>query len=377
MFDNIMLLLENPLALTNLVLAGLMVGALFAMVAYGMALVWGVMNIINICQGEFVILGGFVAFYFGQAGVSPLFAVPVAAVILYFVGGGFAETPVARFFFGSRARGWLTTVLFWAIGIVGYIVVGRGLTSLGSQGEEVPIVLRGLEIVLNGFFYAAPVLLILGGGFYQIVISRIVDRDLFTSILATFGISIMLQQIMNQALSADVEVARHGLGSWSIDENGILLVEQVKFVALVAALAIGAVLIVYMRKSRSGQAIRATAQNARAARIMGIDTSKVYARTYALNAALCGAAGALVAMIWAIHPYGGLAYTVRGFMVVIFAGLGNLFGVVVAGLGLGAMENVAGFVLGLEFQLAFVFGLLVVVLMVRSFRLRFKRQTLR
>ena len=65
----------------------------------------------------------------------------------------------------------------------------------------------------------------------------------------------------------------------------------------------------FLARSRLGQAIRATAQNARAARILGIDTDRVYATTYALNAAICGAAGALVAMIWVIQPYLGLIYT--------------------------------------------------------------------
>ena len=117
-----------------------------------------------------------------------------------------------------------------------------------------------------------------------------------------------------------------------------------------------------MRRSRLGQAIRATAQNARAARILGIDTDRVYAMTYALNAAICGAAGALVAMTWVIQPFGGLIYTVRSFMIVVVAGLGNLAGVIAAALGLGMAEQFVGFMLGAQFQVAFVFGLLVVIL---------------
>lgn len=131
-----------------------------------------------------------------------------------------------------------------------------------------------------------------------------------------------------------------------------------------------------MRKSRLGQAIRATAQNARAARILGVDTGRVYAMTYALNAAICGAAGALVAMIWVISPFGGLIYTVRSFMIVVLAGLGNLAGVVVAALGLGAAEQFVGFILGAQFQIAFIFLALVVILVLRSWRLRAQRRYL-
>ena len=79
MLENLVLLLDNPVALLDLLLNGLLIGAIFALIAYGMALVWGVMNIINIAQGEFVILGGFVAFYFSEWGIAPLLAVPAAA----------------------------------------------------------------------------------------------------------------------------------------------------------------------------------------------------------------------------------------------------------------------------------------------------------
>ena len=82
-----------------------------------------------------------------------------------------------------------------------------------------------------------------------------------------------------------------------------------------------------MKKSKLGRAIRATAQNARAAKILGVDTEKVYAATFGINAALCGVAGALIAITFTIHPYMGLPYTIRSFMIVIIAGLGNLPGV--------------------------------------------------
>jgi branched-chain amino acid transport system permease protein len=151
---------------------------------------------------------------------------------------------------------------------------------------------------------------------------------------------------------------------------------QIKVVSFAIALVLGVCLGVFMKKTRLGQTIRATAQNARAARILGIDTDKVYCTTFALNAAICGACGALVLMTWVIQPFMGLAYTIRSFMIVIVAGIGNVAGVVLAGLGLGAAENFAGFVLGAEFQAAFIFSLLVVILVWRNFTLRLKRRYL-
>jgi len=134
--------------------------------------------------------------------------------------------------------------------------------------------------------------------------------------------------------------------------------------------------VLFMRYARLGQAIRATAQNPRAARILGIDTDRIYAMTYALNAAICGAAGALVVMIWVIQPFGGLIYTVRAFTIVILAGLGNLVGVILAALGLGVGEQFVGFLLGAQFQIAFVFLALVAVLVLRSWLLGRRRRYL-
>ncbi|MBT5244348.1 MAG: branched-chain amino acid ABC transporter permease [Rhodospirillaceae bacterium] len=294
-----LLFLAPPLSV-QLIVNGMMIGALFALAAFGMALVWGVMNVINIAQGEFVVLGGYVAVMMAQSGIHPFFAIFVAPVVLYGVG--------------------------WA--------------------------------------------------FYQTIIKRVVDKDLFTSLLATFGISILVQQLMNQIFGADIRRAPHGFGTWGFFDN-LVTIEQVKLLAALAALALGGVMVLFLKKSRLGQAIRATAQNARAARIMGIDTDKVYAATYGLNAAICGAAGAMVAMIWVVEPYIGLVYTIRAFMIAIIAGLGNLSGVVLAGLGLGVAENFAGFIMGAEYQIAFVFSLLVVILVGRSILLGRKREYLK
>ncbi len=298
--QNLQLLLQAPVFNVQLLLDGMFIGAIFALAAIGMALVWGVMNIINVAQGEFVMLGGFVTLMLVEAGFHPLLGIPAAAVALF--------------------------VLGWLL--------------------------------------------------YRLVIWRIVDGDMFISLLATFGISIMMQQLMNEIFGADVRTVESGLGVWFLFD-GMVTVTQVKVAAFVLSIVIGLLLWLFLKNARLGQAIRATAQNARAARILGVDTDRVYAVTYAINAALCGAAGALVVMAWSIHPYMGLPYTLRSFMIVILAGLGNLVGVITAGLGLGVAEQYAGFLLGAEFQLAFVFLLLVAVLVARQIALARKRQYLK
>ena len=297
---NLDLLLQVPVLNLQLLIDGILIGAIFALAAYGMALVWGVMNIINIVQGEYVVLGGFVALYLAKTGVPVFLGIPAAFICLF---------------------------------VIGYLL-------------------------------------------YKAVIFRVVDKDLFTSLLATFGLSILLQQLMNEVFGADVRILDSGLSSWATF-GGLVTISQIKVIALLVTVLIAIGLTLFMRRSRMGQAIRATAQNARAARILGIDTDKVYATTYGLNAALCGAAGSLVVMALTIHPFQGLTYTVRSFTIVVVAGLGNLPGVIAAAFGLGAAEQYAGFVAGAQFQVAFVFIVLVAILVYRNFSLRRHRKYLR
>jgi len=131
-----------------------------------------------------------------------------------------------------------------------------------------------------------------------------------------------------------------------------------------------------MKRSRMGQAIRATAQDARAARVMGVDTEKVYAFTFSLNSAICGVAGVLISMIWVLQPFYGIAYSVRAFVIVTAAGLGNLPGVIIMALGLGSIEQFTGFILGAQFQQATVVCLLLIVLIWRRLLLQRHRQVL-
>jgi branched-chain amino acid transport system permease protein len=248
------------------------------------------------------------------------------------------------------------------------------LVILGGY-VAIELVKLGMPAIV-GVPAAAVALFVVGWILYRIVIFRVVDRDAFFSLLATFGLSILIQQLANEIFGADIQSANSGMGSFQF-LDGMVTVDQVKVLAFGLAIVVGGLLFFFLRHTRVGQAIRATAQNPRAARIVGIETDRVYALTFALNSAICGAAGALVAMTWIIHPYLGLTYTLRSFMIVVVAGLGNLLGVLAAGAGLGVAEDVAGFAFGTEYQTAFVFGLLVVILVVRNLRLHRTRQYLR
>src|SRR5437660_6620544 len=174
--ENLRLLFAAPSLSVQLLLDGVLIGAIFALAAYGMALVWGVMSLINVAQGELVMLGGYTAFFLYQAGIHPLFAVPLAAALLFFAG-------------------WLL---------------------------------------------------------YRGVIFRIVDKDLFISILATFGLSILLQQLANSLFGANLRTAESGFGTLFLF-GGQVTVAEIKLVSFVAALVVGAALMWFLKRSRMGR----------------------------------------------------------------------------------------------------------------------------
>ena len=297
MMDNLYLLAQMPVLNVQLLLNGLFIGAIFALAAYGLALVWGVMNVKNLAQGDFVIMGGYIAWFLSTWGIHPILGLPLAIVIMF----GF---------------GWVV---------------------------------------------------------YITIISRVIGKDLFTSLLATFGLALVISQLLNLAFGPEVQAAESGFEINSFFD-GMVTVANIKFISLILAGLLASMVITFMKFSRMGQAIRATSQDPRAAKVMGIDTERIYAFTFALNAAICGAAGALISMIWVIQPFFGIAHSIRSFVIVTAAGLGNLPGVIIAGLGLGVAEIYSGFVFGAELQQFTVVGLLVAILVWRQIQQRRHRQ---
>ena len=297
--SNFGLLLQFPVVNLKIVIDGVMIGALFALAAYGLALVWGVMNVKNLAQGDFVIAGGYICWWLSEKGLPALLGVPVAFLVMAGIG--------------------------WVI--------------------------------------------------YKVVIRRVIDRDLFTTLLATFGLAIIMAQMLNLMFGSDTQSVDLGYDTlYFIDGFIDVPIAKLLGVLMVGSLAIGVVL--FMKYSRMGQAIRATAQDARAARVLGINTDRVYAFTFSLNAAICGAAGAIIVMVWVIQPFYGITHSVRAFVIVTAAGLGNLPGVIAAGLGIGVLEQYGAHIFGIGYQQAIAVLLLLLVLIFRLLQQRRVRQSL-
>ncbi len=308
--SNLGLLFEFPIVNLKIILDGVMIGSLFALAAYGLALVWGVMNVKNLAQGDFVIAGGYVSWF---------------------------------------------------------LVKTEWLQSLLGVSNNF--------VALFGVLAAFVVMGAIGWVCYKVIITRVIERDLFTSLLATFGLAIMMAQIMNLLFGSDTQSLKLEYETLYF-ADGLIDVPIAKLIGVCLAAGLALAVVLFMKKSRMGQAIRATAQDSRAARVMGIDTEKVYAFTFSLNAAICGAAGAIIVMVWVIQPFYGITYSVRAFVIVTAAGLGNMPGVIAAGLGIGAAEQYGSHIFGIGYQQAIAVLLLLIILIYKLLRQRRLRQVL-
>lgn len=194
-----------------------------------------------------------------------------------------------------------------------------------------------LSIPVTIFF-----LLLMGGLLYKLVFSRTVklpeESKIKNTLLVAFGLSVILQNL--------------ALRFWTANERGITVsylregftVLGVRFpFGRLANLAVAIIFLVilqlFLRKTYTGKAIRATVQNWEAASLMGIDIHKVYLLSFSMGSALAGVAGTLVAVNYSIQPAMGLGWTMKALIVMVLGGLGNIPGTLIGGLILGITES--------------------------------------
>lgn len=200
-------------------------------------------------------------------------------------------------------------------------------------------------------------------GLVGIAIERGVIRFLYgrplETLLATFGISLVLQQAVRSIFSPlNRSVETPDWMSGLIEINPVLSLTQSRLYIIVFCLIVFFALLVTMKKTRLGLEVRAVSQNRAMARAMGVRSEWVDAMTFGLGSGVAGIAGVALSQLTNVGPNLGQAYIIDSFMVVVFGGVGNLWGTLVAGLSLGVanklMEPWAGAVLAKILVLVFI-----------------------
>ena len=215
----------------------------------------------------------------------------------------------------------------------------------------------GLALILSipaGFMVSA----LAGIAIERGVIQFLKGRPLET-LLATFGISLILQQLVRTAISPQNRtVVTPEWMSGSLVVNDALSLTLNRMYVLGFTLVVFAALMLIMRRTRLGLEVRAVTQNRAMARSMGIRATRVDIMTFALGSGVAGLAGVALSQLTNVGPNLGQNYIIDSFMVVVFGGVGNLWGTLVAGLSLGVINQIlepwAGAVLAKIIVLVFI-----------------------
>ena len=200
-------------------------------------------------------------------------------------------------------------------------------------------------------------------GLFGIAIERGVIRFLYgrplETLLATFGISLVLQQLVRTTVSAqNVAVSNPSWMSGSLQLNPALSITYNRAYILVFALAVFVALLLIIKKTSLGLKVRAVSQNRAMARAMGVRSDWVDAMTFGLGSGIAGVAGVALSQLTNVGPNMGQSYIIDSFMVVVFGGVGNLWGTFVGAMSLGVvnkfLEPYSGAVLAKILVLVFI-----------------------
>jgi len=247
-------------------------------------------------------------------------------------------------------------------GVMGVINMAHGeLIMLGAYTTYVIQQLMpnyiGLSLVV-----AVPAAFIVSGS-VGILIERLVIRHLYgrplETLLATFGISLILQQAVRSVFSPlNRSVETPSWLSGSLEINPALSLTYNRLYIILFCLAVFTLLFLIIKKTSLGLSVQAVSQNRSMARAMGIRASRVDALTFGLGSGIAGIAGVALSQLTNVGPNLGQAYIIDSFMVVVFGGVGNLWGTLISGFTLGIankfMEPWAGAVLAKIMVLVFI-----------------------
>jgi branched-chain amino acid transport system permease protein len=275
--------------LPQLIVSTLLLGGIYALIAVGLTLIFGVMRVVNFAHGEFLMLG----MYLG----------------------------------------------FWAFALLGFDPYLTLVVSL-------------------------PLWFAVGWASYRVVMGPIVHASHNVQVFTTVGLSIALQNLALVLWTADARFVRTDYYAVVVRiASAAFNVAQI--VAFGIAVALTAGLFAFMRWSYTGKVMRATAQDRQAAALMGIDTDRVYAVTWAVGIACVGAAGVLLAPVYPVYPTAGLQFVLIAYVAVVLGGLGDMAGALIASLVVATVEVAGSYVIGTAWKEVLYLVLFIAILIVR------------
>ena len=279
---------------------------------------------------------------------------------------------IETIFFGLSLGSVLALVaigLTITFGVMGVINLAHGeLLMLGAYTTYV-VQLAMPEYIDLSILVAIPVAFVVTG-LVGVLIERTIIRFLYgrplETLLATFGVSLVLQQFVRTVFTANNRpVVTPTWMSGTLQFNEAFSLTYNRLYTVLFTLIVFAILLTVLKRTRIGLEMRAVSQNRLMARAMGVRSEWVDAMTFGLGAGIAGVAGVALTQLTNVGPNLGQSYIVDSFMVVVFGGVGNIWGTLIGGMSLGIVNKVlepfAGAVLGK------IFVLVAVILFIQRF----------
>jgi branched-chain amino acid transport system permease protein len=252
----------------NAVVQGILLGGLYALLGCGLALMFGVMRIINLAHGDLAVLGAYlVMVVLDHANISPFLAL-------------------------------------------------------------VPVL---------------PVMLLVGYGLQVTILERSLRSSVLVPLLTTFGLSIVIQNLLLEKFSPDVrslggQAGSVATSSWDVGKT--IYIPQIGVLVLVVAIAVLGGLQLFLSRTQAGRQMRATAQDPDTAELVGVNARAVYARATAIAVAIAAVAGLFMAIRSTFFPFAGPTQLIFAFEAVVIGGLGSLWGTLAGGIVLGVAQTI-------------------------------------
>ena len=261
--------------------------------------------------------------------------------------------------YGLMALG--LSVIFGVVRIVNF--AHGELMALAMYLTIVTFVATGIDPL----WMIVPVALIffaLGYALQRGLINPFINRPEHSQFMLLLAVALVLVNGLLVAFGPD---ARNVQVDYSLEsyELGGMLIDKVRVICAVVALAACAVLFAIFRFTGFGKAIRACADNLHGARVVGLNVPHLYGLTFGLGTACVGVAGVLLTLLVDVTPASGPAYTLLAFIIVIIGGLGSMAGALAGGVLIGVSESVAGLLITPSAKSMLSFALLILVLAVR------------
>ena len=221
--------------------------------------------------------------------------------------------------------------------------------------------------------WAALLVAMLGAGILGIVLDRVAFRPLrkrnapqLAAIISSIGASTILVSLAQGAFGAQVSRFPFDTLPAQVFTAGPVRVTLVQVIVFAVSLVLMAALLLFMRRSRSGKAMRAVAYSGRISSLLGIDVDRIIVTTFFVSSALAGASGVFLGLAFsAISPFMGAPIELKGLAVIILGGLGNVPGAILAGFLLAATEVFGVAYVSSDFRDAIAFTVLILVLLIR------------